>query len=141
MKTSEFESDRTWNIEASSPAEIMASCELIHTGEPTVKSINKTKLSLLVTPSKEPILQSKDLPSNFNFRHITCVGADTPGKQEVDLEIVKQADLIAFDLFEQGKTSFTTGQISTYSMLRRKIFSVHFDVMNESVAIKVQDEV
>ena len=101
----------------------------------------KTKLSLLVTPSIEPILQSKDLPSNFNFRHITCVGADTPGKQEVDLEIVKQADLIAFDLFEQGKTSVTTGQISTYSMLRRKIFSVHFDVMNESVAIKVQDEV
>ena len=116
MKTSEFESDRTWNIEASSPADIMASCELIHTGEPTVKSINKTKLSLLVTPSKEPILQSKDLPSNFNFRHITCVGADTPGKQEVDLELVKLADLIAFDLFEQGKTSITTGQISTFSI-------------------------
>ena len=118
MKTSEFEPDRTWNIEASSPAEIMASCELIHTGEPTVKSINKTKLSLLVTPSKEPILQSKDLPPNFNFRHITCVGADTPGKQEVDLELVKLADFIAFDLFEQGKTSFITGQISTYSMVR-----------------------
>ena len=32
MKTSEFDSDRTWKIEISSTAEIMASCQLIHTG-------------------------------------------------------------------------------------------------------------
>ena len=60
-----------------------------------------------MTPSKVPILFSKDLPSNFDFRHITCVGADTPGKQELELELVKKADLIAFDLFEQGKISFS----------------------------------
>ena len=32
MRTSEFDSDRTWKIELSSPAEIMANCHLIHTG-------------------------------------------------------------------------------------------------------------
>jgi len=32
MQTSEFDSDRTWKIEISSPAEIMACCQLIHTG-------------------------------------------------------------------------------------------------------------
>ena len=60
-----------------------------------------------MTPSKAPILFSNDLPSNFDFRHITCVGADTPGKQELELELVKKADLTAFDLFEQGKISFS----------------------------------
>ena len=60
-----------------------------------------------MTPSKVPILFSKDLPSNFDFRHVTCVGADTSGKQELELELVKKADLIAFDLFEQGKISFS----------------------------------
>ena len=56
-----------------------------------------------MTPSKSPIFFSKDLPSNFDFRHITCVGADTPGKQELVLDLVKKADLIAYDLFAQGK--------------------------------------
>ena len=60
-----------------------------------------------MTPSKAAILFSKDLPPNFDFRHITCVGADTPGKQELELELVKKADLIAFDLFDQGKVSIS----------------------------------
>ena len=50
------------------------------------------------TPSKTPVLSRKDLKKGT---HITAVGSDTPGKQELDSHILRDADIIVADSIEQ----------------------------------------
>ena len=93
MKTSEYERDREWNIKYGSAHEIGQSCQLIHTA----------------TNAREPILKEvKKQP----FCHITCVGADTPGKQEIASDIVKSADLVLYDHKEQ--VTFNTSHLRVF---------------------------
>lgn len=63
------------------------------------KDILKTcNLIVTVTPSKEPVIKFPDLQPGT---HITCIGSDTPLKQEVDPEILNNADIITTDSLEQ----------------------------------------
>ena len=59
MKTSEFDSDRTWKIEISSPAEIMASCQLIHTGSFYSRG---TQDGIVLVPAVQEDIQGLGLP-------------------------------------------------------------------------------
>jgi ornithine cyclodeaminase len=52
------------------------------------------------TPSKIPLLQWEDIRPGT---HITAVGSDTPEKQELDPEILKQAHRVVGDSLEQCK--------------------------------------
>ena len=64
------------------PAEIAASCNLVVT----------------VTPSRTPLLNSDDvLPGT----HVTAVGSDTPEKQELDPQILANADIVVADSIVQ----------------------------------------
>ena len=63
-------------------AELAAHCQLIVT----------------TTPSREPILQAADIRPGT---HITAVGADTPGKQELATELVALADALLVDALAQ----------------------------------------
>ena len=102
MKNSEFELDTEWNISIGTPEEIISNCEVIHT----------------VTPSRDPILElSKNRTENrTEFTHITCVGADTPGKQELSTDIITMADLICYDNLEQGFIIFDDS-LSSYEFI------------------------
>ena len=60
---------------------IMASCKLIVT----------------TTPASEPILSGQVQPGT----HITAMGSDTSDKQELDAEILRQADLVVADSIAQ----------------------------------------
>ena len=55
-------------------------------------------LIVTVTPSTTPVLDAGDLREDV---HITAVGADTTGKQELDPDILKQAKLLVVDSAEQ----------------------------------------
>lgn len=50
------------------------------------------------TPSKEPLIRSDWIAPGT---HITAMGADTPGKQELDIALVARADRLFVDLSEQ----------------------------------------
>ncbi|MGR3843508.1 ornithine cyclodeaminase family protein [Serratia marcescens] len=63
-------------------AELAAHCQLIVT----------------TTPSREPILQAADIRPGT---HITAVGADAPGKQELATELVARADALLVDALAQ----------------------------------------
>ena len=66
LKSSKFASDREWEVEVEQNSEkLMTQCQLVHT----------------VTYAREPVLLKK--PREKRFLHITCVGADTVGKQEL----------------------------------------------------------
>lgn len=55
-------------------------------------------LVVTTTPATEPILQAIDLQPGT---HITAVGSDTPEKQELQAEILAQADLVVADSISQ----------------------------------------
>lgn len=59
-----------------------------------------TKLIVTCTAAREPLLFVRDLEPGT---HISAVGADAPGKQELDPEILRRADLLLVDSLEQCK--------------------------------------
>lgn len=77
-----------WHASAASAEEVARGCTLIHT----------------VTTSREPILRREWIQTGT---HITAVGADVPGKQELDVALVAAADLLLCDslaqTFERGE--------------------------------------
>ncbi len=56
------------------------------------------QLIVTTTPATEPILKWSD---HLTGTHITAIGADTVGKQELDLQIISKADLIVTDSTKQ----------------------------------------
>jgi ornithine cyclodeaminase len=90
-------------------------------------------LLITTTASKQPILTAALIQPGT---HITAIGADSPGKQELDPQIVKQADICVVDsisqCFEYGDISYSVkeqlidkskvvelGNIISNPMLRR----------------------
>ena len=70
-------------------------------------SVNRGDLELLTrscnlivttTPSTEPLIQADWVQPGT---HITAMGSDTPGKQELDAAILQQADLVVADSISQ----------------------------------------
>ena len=64
------------------PEDITSTCNLIVT----------------CTPSKEPLILADQIQKGT---HITAIGSDTPEKQELDSEILKNADKLVVDSIEQ----------------------------------------
>ena len=56
------------------------------------------RLLVTVTASRAPLLRLADLPAGA---HVSAVGADTPGKQELDPEILRRAALLLVDSVSQ----------------------------------------
>jgi len=65
-----------------SPADVARQCQLIVT----------------TTPSTVPLLKEEDINPGT---HITAMGSDTPGKQELDATIIAKADYVVADSIEQ----------------------------------------
>jgi ornithine cyclodeaminase len=60
--------------------------------------LHECNLIVTTTPAKSPLLHAVDLQSGT---HITAVGSDTQEKQEVDAEILRQADVVVADSISQ----------------------------------------
>ena len=54
----------------------------------------RTRLIVTTTASRQPLLFADDVAPGT---HISAVGADSPGKQELDAEILRRADLLLVD--------------------------------------------
>ena len=53
---------------------------------------------IVATPSRVPVIRAAWLRSGM---HVTAVGADSPGKQELEADCLDQADLVVVDRFAQ----------------------------------------
>jgi ornithine cyclodeaminase len=71
-------------VAAESPAEVAGSARLIVTA----------------TASRSPLLRAADLQEGT---HVSAVGADSPGKQELDPEILRRASLLLVDSLAQSE--------------------------------------
>ncbi|OCP05652.1 MULTISPECIES: hypothetical protein [unclassified Ensifer] len=58
----------------------------------------RSDVIVTTTPSKEPLIRSAWIGPGA---HITAMGADAPGKQELDVELITRADRLFVDLAEQ----------------------------------------
>jgi len=58
----------------------------------------KSKVVVTTTPATSPIVQSADIKAGH---HIIAMGADSPGKTEIDPEILRRADVILTDDHDQ----------------------------------------
>lgn len=94
MKSSSYAPDREWQFEhfesVNDGGEAFHKCQLIHT----------------LTPSREPVLSNHDvcIPSKMHeFLHITAVGADSPGKYELDPDLIREANALVCDSIPQSK--------------------------------------
>ncbi|WP_411029742.1 hypothetical protein [Spongiimicrobium sp. 3-5] len=73
----------------------------IHIAEDPSEVAKHCNVIVTTTPAQEPLLRAADiLPGT----HITAVGADTPGKQELESTLFKRADLIIADSISQSKS-------------------------------------
>jgi ornithine cyclodeaminase len=87
-KTKDFAAEMSregWSVEyTDDPDELLRSCDLIVT----------------TTSAREPVL-GKNTAGRKKTQHITCIGADAPGKMELDLKLVCEADLLVADCLMQ----------------------------------------
>jgi ornithine cyclodeaminase len=77
-------------------------------------------LIITTTASRQPLIQSKDIKPGT---HITAVGADSPGKQELESSLLQRANLVVADSISQcvnhGEIhkAFAEGLIKTEKLL------------------------
>ena len=69
-----------------------------------------------LTPSRNPIIKKEWIIAGT---HINAVGADAPGKQELDPSILKEAIVVVDDL----KQASTSGEINV--PIKKRIYSMH----------------
>jgi ornithine cyclodeaminase len=60
--------------------------------------VRQSDVVITVTPAREPLLRSEWLHPGL---HITAVGSDTPGKQELEADCLRRADLVVTDRTSQ----------------------------------------
>jgi len=83
-------------------------------------AIRSADIVVTTTASKSPIIMSDWIQPGT---HITAVGADAPGKQELETQLIERADIVAVDLVSQcidhGETShaFRTGKINSADLI------------------------
>jgi len=72
----------------------------------------QSRLIVTVTASRAPILFHRDIQPGT---HISAIGSDGPGKQELDPKILGDADLLLADSIRQceqlGELQHTPGQV------------------------------
>jgi ornithine cyclodeaminase len=78
-------------------AELLPAVEVLVADTPAAVAAN-SRLIATVTAAREPLLTTDDLQPGT---HISAVGSDSPGKQELDPEILRQAALLLVDSVSQ----------------------------------------
>jgi ornithine cyclodeaminase len=78
-------------------SELLPEVEVLVADNPAAVAAN-SRLIATVTAAREPLLTADDLQPGT---HISAVGSDSPGKQELDPEILRQAVLLLVDSVSQ----------------------------------------
>jgi len=73
--------------------EIEIECEI--TAKNTIKEVCDCDILVTTTPSREPIVMDEWISEGT---HINAIGADAPGKEEIDPRILKRARIIVDDI-------------------------------------------
>lgn len=64
--------------------------------------VRESQIVVTTTASRSPLVQTADLHPGL---HITAVGSDFPGKQELDADVLRRADLVVCDRVSQCRAN------------------------------------
>jgi ornithine cyclodeaminase len=73
----------------------------VHVAKSETELAQNSNLIITTTPAETPLLRAEDIRPGS---HITAIGSDTAGKQELDSEIIKMADIVVVDSLSQSKS-------------------------------------
>ncbi len=88
-------------------------CEIIH--KKSIKEVCDCEILVTTTPSREPIVMDEWISEGT---HINAIGADAPGKEELDPEILKRAKVVVDDIPQASHSGEVNVPIS------KNVFSV-----------------
>jgi ornithine cyclodeaminase len=80
--------------------------------------VRRSDLVVTTTPSREALIQPEDLHSGL---HITAMGSDGPGKQELDSGVLEQADVVVCDSYDQ---CLRLGELQHTAMPRQRVLEL-----------------
>lgn len=82
-------------------------------------AVNGADIIITVTPSRKPIIMADWVSDGV---HLNCMGADAPGKQEVDPYILKKAKIIVDDIEQAIHSGEINVPISTGFLTKNDIY-------------------
>jgi alanine dehydrogenase len=81
------------NLEFKDNMEKKVGCEI--TVKSSIREVSDCDILVTTTPSREPIVKNEWIPDGT---HINAIGADAPGKEELDPAILKRAKVVVDDI-------------------------------------------
>ena len=97
--------------------EIKIGCEI--TVKKTIKEVCDCDILVTTTPSRAPIVMDEWIPEGI---HINAIGADAPGKEELDPLILKRAKVVVDDIPQASHSGEVNVPISKGLLTEKDIF-------------------
>ncbi|MFZ3168952.1 MAG: alanine dehydrogenase [Candidatus Methanoperedens sp.] len=97
--------------------ELKIECEI--TPEKTIREVCDCDILVTTTPSRQPIVMNEWISEGT---HINAIGADAPGKEELDPLILKRAKVIVDDIQQASHSGEVNVPISKGSLSVKDIF-------------------
>ena len=97
--------------------EIQTECEI--TVKKTIKEVCDCDILVTTTPSRAPIVMNDWIPEGI---HINAIGADAPGKEELDPVILKRAKVVVDDIPQASHSGEVNVPISKGLLTEKDIF-------------------
>jgi alanine dehydrogenase len=97
--------------------EIEIECEI--TAKKTIKEVCDCDILVTTTPSREPIVMDEWISDGT---HINAIGADAPGKEEIDPRILKRARIVVDDIAQASHSGEINVPFSKGLLSEKDIF-------------------
>jgi alanine dehydrogenase len=97
--------------------EIQIECEI--TAKKTIKEVCDCDILVTTTPSREPIVMNNWISEGT---HINAIGADAPGKEELDPVVLKRAKVVVDDIPQASHSGEVNVPISKGLLAEKDIF-------------------
>ena len=117
---------RAWDISPSATetfiAEIKAKTPQLQTvSSETVKNaVENADIVVTTTPSTKPVIMNQWVS---NGTHLNCIGADAPGKEEIDPEILRRSKIVVDDWMQASHSGEINVPISNGMLTRDNIWA------------------
>ena len=114
--------------------ELKIECEI--TPEKTIREVCDCDILVTTTPSRQPIVMNEWISEGT---HINAIGADAPGKEELDPLILKRAKVIVDDIQQASHSGEVNVPISKGSLSVEDIFGELGEVITGKKKARMKD--
>ena len=114
--------------------ELITECEI--TAKKTIKEVCDCDILVTTTPSREPIVMDEWI---LEGTHINAIGADAPGKEELDPRILKRARVVVDDIAQASHSGEINVPLSKGLLSEKDIFCELGEVITGKKKARTRD--